>query len=210
MGHNQTEHDGFRQMTGRQQLVLDIGGVLATNISPVFWELVASYSNQPMPALYHKYKEGLSKRLWTGDVAEAAFWNWLCQAAEGLSEEQGKAFLVKSLQPLPALSELERWSAAADIHILSNHLDAWVEPILSGVRQYCRTVTISSSVGFRKPQRELFEHVNSLLPADSRILFIDDQQSNLEQGASMGWASLLADPEGLWTDKVDEWLSAAP
>lgn len=191
----------------RPQLVFDIGGVLATNLSPIFWELVAVHSNQPMQPLYRKYKDELSKNLWTGSVTEAAFWEWLCQAAEGLSEAQGKAYLAESLRPLPALSQLERWSHEADIHIMSNHLAAWVEPILAEARAYLRTVTISSSVGWSKPQRELFEHVALQLPAGSRVLFVDDQPSNLEQGASWGWSTLLADPEGLWTGKVDEWLS---
>lgn len=158
--------------------------------------------------MYRKYKEEQSKKLWTGGITEAAFWDWLCQAAKGLSEEQGKAYLKESLQPLPALRLLENWSLAADIHILSNHLSAWVEPILQDMRPFLRTVTISSAVGFRKPQRELFEHVGAQIPASSRILFIDDQPSNLEQAAACGWSTLLADPEGLWSGKVDEWLVA--
>lgn len=206
MGMNDSGFDEKQHKLRRPQLVFDIGGVLATNLSPVFWELVAAHSNQPMQRLYRKYKDELSKNLWTGGVTEAAFWEWLCQAAEGLSKTQGKVYLAESLRPLPALRQLERWSHWADIHIMSNHLVAWVEPILMEVRPYLRTVTISSSVGWRKPQRELFEHVASQLPADSSVLFVDDQPSNLEQGASWGWSTLLANPEGLWTGKVDEWL----
>ncbi|MCR2805099.1 HAD-IA family hydrolase [Paenibacillus soyae] len=203
------EGDGSVAAAARPQLVFDIGGVLATNISPLFWNLVANEAKRPVEQIYRPYKEEISGKLWTGEVTEAAFWEWLVQHAEGLSMDQGKAFLEESLVPLPALREVERWSMAADIHILSNHVETWIAPLISDVRPHLASVTISSLAGYRKPHREAFDIVAAKLRQNAPILFVDDQQRNLEAAETAGWATLLADPNGHWIGEVDAWLDAA-
>lgn len=193
--------------SSRPQLMLDIGGVLATNLSPRFWHEIAKHSELPMERLYAKYKAEISRGLWLGHWSEEQFWSWIGAEIPSVSALQGQAILKESLTPLPGLYELARWSRQADIHILSNHLVSWVQPILEIAQPYLTTVTISSQVGMRKPQTELYEYVRSLLPVSAPVLFIDDQDKNLRQGASIGWHTLLADSDGQWISKAGSWLA---
>ncbi|RJE86841.1 haloacid dehalogenase [Paenibacillus sp. 1011MAR3C5] len=190
----------------RPQLMMDIGGVLATNLSPRFWNEVARLAESPAERLYAKYKEEVSRGLWIGHWSEIQFWDWIASQAPSLSAAQGQTILMESLTPLPGLLELPKWSKQADIHILSNHLSAWVDPILEPVRPYLSTVTISSQVGMSKPHRELYDYASRLLPASAPVLFIDDQDKNLRQGATIGWHTLQADSEGHWIGDADRWL----
>lgn len=190
----------------RPQLMLDIGGVLATNLSPRFWNEVARQADCPVELLYAKYKKELSRGLWVGHFSELQFWNWISAQVPSVSAAQGQAILMESLTPLPGMLQLSEWSKHADIHILSNHLTAWVDPVLEPIRSFLSSVTISSQVGMSKPQMELYEYACSLLPPSAPVLFIDDQDKNLRQGAAVGWHTLQADPEGRWIDEANLWL----
>ncbi|MFF2888167.1 hypothetical protein [Paenibacillus sp. NPDC057967] len=202
------KNEGYSAASDRRpQLMLDIGGVLATNLSPRFWNEVAKHAESPVELLYAKYKEELSRGLWVGHWSEVQFWDWIGSQVPSLSAAHGQAILLESLTPLPGLLELPKWNKQADIHILSNHLSAWVDPILESVRPFLTTVTISSQVGMSKPQRELYDYASSLLPASAPVLFIDDQDKNLRQGAAVGWHTLQADSEGHWIGEADRWLA---
>ncbi|GKU78716.1 HAD family hydrolase [Paenibacillus sp. L3-i20] len=189
---------------GKLQLVLDIGGVLATNISPVFWDKVADHAQLSKETLYGSYKEQISKKLWRGHFTEVQFWEWLILQSGTITIEKGQSFLAESLLPLPAIDCIPRWSHYADIHILSNHIPSWVEPILSPIRPYLGFVIISSDIGLSKPEREAFNYVTNLLPNQSNILFVDDQIKNVMQAESIGWRTLIADPEGKWIEQIEK------
>ncbi|REK76595.1 HAD family hydrolase [Paenibacillus paeoniae] len=194
--------------TGRRpQLVLDIGGVLATNLSPRFWNEIATHAETPLEQLYANYKKEISRGLWIGRWSEAQFWEWISSRIPSINAEQGQAILMESLTPLPGLLAIDRWSKHADIHILSNHLAQWVQPILKPVQSCLTTVTISNQVGMSKPQPELYEYTCALLPVKAPVLFIDDQDKNLRQGAAVGWHTLQADHEGSWIGEADRWLA---
>jgi HAD superfamily hydrolase (TIGR01509 family) len=186
----------------RPQLVLDIGGVLATNLSPMLWQQLAAVSGIPETELYSVYKRQHSRRLWSGELTELQFWSWVCELVPAWTEQRGRELIGRCLQPLPALKQLAAWHRLADLHLLSNHLPIWVEPILAGHRERWSSVTISSEVGVSKPDPGIFEHVAAGLPAGSSVLFIDDQQHNLDQAATLGWQTLLADEQATWVDKV--------
>lgn len=186
----------------RPQLVLDIGGVLATNLSPLFWQLLTEKAAISEEALYANYKTQMSGSLWTGRISEDMFWAWLEQQTPHLSTEQARAFIHTSLQPLPALEKIQEWSLIADIHILSNHLPSWVEPIVNPIQPYLKSITISSEVGIRKPDPAIFKLLSAYFPPGSTVLFVDDQQKNIRQAASLGWRTLLADEDGRWISCV--------
>ncbi|WP_424765665.1 haloacid dehalogenase [Paenibacillus sp. sgz302251] len=186
----------------KPQLVLDIGGVLVTNLSPLFWQLLAAESHVSEEALYTEYKKELSEALWTGAISEEQFWAWVKERAPQLQMDRAPSMIDRCLQPLPAMEMLQEWSTLADIHLLSNHLPSWVEPIVKPNRKYWRSVTISSTTGFRKPHPEIYANVIPHLPEDSTILFVDDQDKNLRQAAMLGWHTLLADDAGVWISKV--------
>lgn len=186
----------------RPQLVLDIGGVLATNLSPLFWRLTAAEAAVSEEALYMAYKAQISELLWTGSISEEQFWSWLNEQAPLIEAKQARAFIDRSLQPLPALEKIAEWSLTADIHLLSNHLSAWVEPIVNPINKYVKSVTISSEIGLKKPLPDIYGRVSSHFPIDSVVLFVDDQPKNLRQAASLGWRTLLADEGGRWISRV--------
>lgn len=187
---------------GKPQLVLDIGGVLAANLSPGLWQLLARESAVTEQELYAAYKRELSERLWTGELSEEQFWSWMSGYVPGISMAAGRSYVVQSLKPLPALDMLQQWHEIADIHILSNHLPAWVEAVTQPNSRFWSSVTISSEVGFRKPHPAIFQRVSALLPLGSTPLFVDDQEKNIRQAASLGWRTLLADEKGDWTRRV--------
>lgn len=190
----------------RPQLILDIGGVLATNLSPQFWQLLAAEAGVTEESIYSPYKAQISEFLWTGELSEDQFWDWLNEQTPTVSTPQAKNFLADCLQQMPALSKIADWSQTADIHLLSNHLPTWVDPIINPIKEQVKSITISSSVGLRKPHPAIYELVSQQLPANSIVLFIDDQYKNLRQAELHGWRTLLADEDGYWISKVESLL----
>lgn len=186
----------------RPQLVLDIGGVLATNLSPLLWQLLAAEATVSEEALYSEYKQQISGRLWTGEISEEQFWIWVKKYTPLLSTERARAFIDRSLQPLPALARIAEWSTTADIHLLSNHLPAWVDPIVKPIKPYLKNITISSEAALIKPHPDIYARSASFIPPGSKVLFVDDQEKNIKQAASLGWQTLLADEDGKWISLV--------
>ncbi|MHA7963117.1 HAD family hydrolase [Paenibacillus sp. CAU 1782] len=200
----------FSQEYTMPQLVLDIGGVLATNLAPRFWRMIADASSLDQEQLYADYKKDIGPGLWRGTVSEDQFWEWLDGKTESIGAERYRAFLNECLVPLPALSMLAEWRLHADIHILSNHVQSWVLPLLEPFRASLGHVIISSAIGYEKPQPELFQTAAKLLPPGSPVLFVDDSPKNLLQAQQSGWHVLHADENGLWTKQVRQWLLNAP
>lgn len=187
---------------GKIQLVLDIGGVLATNLSPMLWRKLSAAGNADTEKLYTEYKQQLSSRLWTGQLTEPQFWQWLSERLPGVAEEEAKRCLRESFRLLPAADQLANWSKRADLHILSNHRSEWTNSLMAPVIGCFATTTISSDVGLRKPDPRIFDHVNRQLPHDAPVLFVDDHPANLEQAALHGWRTLHADEEGRWIKQI--------
>ncbi|WP_141500704.1 HAD-IA family hydrolase [Paenibacillus luteus] len=193
----------------RPQLVLDIGGVLATNLSPLFWQLLAAETVLSEEALYCEYKNQISSQLWTGEISEHDFWHWVSAYAPLLTQEHAKTMIDRSLQPLPALRKIAAWSKIADIHLLSNHLSGWVANIIQPIQPYLKSITISSQTALKKPDPAIFNKAAYHFPRESYILFIDDQSKNVAQAALHGWHTMLADEAGLWISLVQPLLEQA-
>ncbi|WP_169083003.1 HAD-IA family hydrolase [Paenibacillus sp. PL91] len=186
----------------KPQLVLDIGGVLATNLSPLFWELLAAEANVSEEVIYAVYKKQISERLWIGDLTEEQFWLWVKDYTPLLETKRARAFIDNSLQPLPALAKVAEWSEIADVHLLSNHLPGWVEPIVKPIKPYLKSITISSLAAVRKPHPDIYARTAAYFPTGSTALFVDDKSKNIKQAASLGWRTLLADEDGKWIPQV--------
>jgi len=186
----------------KPQLVLDIGGVLATNLSPLFWQLLATKAIISEEALYSEYKQQISERLWTGQITEEQFWEWITAFTPSLNHAQARSFIDRCLRPLPAIEEMSKWSTVADIHVLSNHLPSWVEPIITPIKPFLKSITISSEAAFQKPHPAIFDKVTAQLPPECFVLFVDDHPKNTKQAALHGWQTLLADEEGRWISHV--------
>jgi HAD superfamily hydrolase (TIGR01509 family) len=185
----------------RFQLILDIGGVLATNLTG-FWRDAAASAGIPYEELRALYKKDVREALWSGRMAESDFWNWL-NASFPLERETAYGLLKANLRPLPALARLPEWGRSADIHLLSNHRAEWIVPILEPVRPYIRSMTISSEAGCFKPHPDIYRLAASQLTGSGPALYVDDQVKNLAHASALGWQTLLADERGDWIGEVD-------
>jgi len=68
------------------------------------------------------------------------------------------------------------------------------------IRTHFDATFVSCELGFRKPERDFFEAVQSALPAGP-IAFWDDRQENLETAKACGWSAFLFNSaEGILAD----------
>lgn len=111
--------------------------------------------------------------------------------------------LSKHLQTMPAFERIPEWSHLADVHLISNHREEWLTPILKPLAPYLHSVTVSSNVGYCKPQAEIYELVQSKLDLNSPVTFVDDQQKNLKPAQDLRWNTVIADREGRWIERVE-------
>jgi FMN phosphatase YigB (HAD superfamily) len=194
-------------MNKRPQLILDIAGVLVSNLSPLFWKQIAALSEKvSYELLKERFKADLRVDFWSGRIAEEEFWEWLIQFCPTLNIKEARILLNNNLIALPALDHLTQWSQYADIHLLSNHRMEWLKPLLKSIEPHIQSCTISSEVGFCKPDIRIYEILNSLLNSSKPILFVDDQEKNLLPATKLGWSTLHADSQGNWIEHVTSYL----
>lgn len=192
-------------MTAKPQLVLDLAGVLVSNFSSEVWLKLSEGSEISFQDIREQFNE-IRKDLWTGKIKEEEFWGWLSQRMKQINKEQARELLIQSLEPLPGLNYLTEWSEIADIHIVSNHCKEWLEPILERVEPYTRSITISNQVGLSKPDIRIFQHVGKQFESGQTVVYIDDQEKNLNPVIELGWKTLLADKEHKWIEQVEPML----
>ncbi|UJF32900.1 HAD-IA family hydrolase [Paenibacillus hexagrammi] len=189
------------------QLVLDMGGVLITNLTPGMWEELAAGSHVTYAELRERYKQDLKHMLWTGELTLEQFWSWISQQCTAVDTAQMDGLVQKHLLKLPAWEHLEGWSERAELHILSNHRQEWIGPILAPIHELLSSITISSQSGCCKPYPDIYAAAASKLQTSAPVLFVDDQEKNLREAAKLGWMTLLADEAGEWIRRVDALLA---
>ena len=194
-------------MQNRPQLVFDIAGVLLSNISLRCWKEMIQESNLSAEQLKGHFG-GVKRQLWTGAMKEEEFWDTLRESYPELPISRARDILFDSIVPLPAAQYLERWSESADIHLLSNHCQEWIEPNLRSLRPFTKSVTISNQVGLCKPEMEIYQLVGTYLGDGEKVLFIDDQEKNLHAAQQLGWKTLLADEKEDWTQEVEAFITS--
>jgi putative hydrolase of the HAD superfamily len=188
-------------LTAKPQLILDIGGVLATNFSPLFWQELSATSGIPYDKIVD-YKKDIREKLWSGKITEEEFWTRLCVQFPSIEKAKAQVMLRSHIKPLPAMEEVPAWSRLADIHLVSNHRIEWIKPILNSIQDYVKSITISSQVGSCKPHPSIYAKVTSHLIPETYILYIDDQEKNFNEAHNLGWHTLLADEKGDWIQQV--------
>ncbi|MCP1134446.1 HAD-IA family hydrolase [Paenibacillus polysaccharolyticus] len=193
-------------MRDKPQLVLDIAGVLLSNMSLMCWKEMIQETNLSADQLKMHFGS-IKKQLWTGKMKEEEFWISLGEMFPELPIGRARDILFDSIVPLPAAGYLERWSKSADIHLLSNHCSEWIQPNLDSLSHYAKSVTISNQVGLCKPEIEIYQLVETHLAGGVDVLFIDDQEKNLHSAKHLGWKTLLADEEGKWTQEVESFIN---
>lgn len=185
----------------KPQLVLDIAGVIVTNLSPSYWEEIARSAEISYNTVKELFNQEARDALWTGRMSEQQFWEWLTLHCPTIETQYARQVVNKHLKVLPAIKHLEHWSQIADIHLLSNHRHEWLVDLLRPVEQYIQTTTISSEVGFCKPDISIYNLVNSRIKSGP-VIYVDDQEKNLNTAQHLGWITVIADQEGKWTDGI--------
>ncbi|AJS58870.1 HAD-IA family hydrolase [Paenibacillus sp. IHBB 10380] len=171
----------------KYQLILDIAGVIITNISPLFWNELAESAFVSSENLKTQFKQEIRKLLWTGKISEEDFWEWISKQCPLIEIHNAQTILVKHLKRLPAFNYVPNWSQVADIHLLSNH-------------------RIDSSIGYCKPDPESYEIVKSRLKTDLQVIFVDDQEKNMKPAKDLLWNTLIADKNGNWIKRLENIL----
>ena len=92
--------------------------------------------------------------------------------------------------------------------MLSNHRSEWLLPRLRKFKlEECfARVLVSDKVGAAKPDPAAFHPIVCSHVDCSRVLFVDDQQRNLETASRLGFKVLHATEEASWTQVVDNML----
>ncbi|UOQ46766.1 HAD-IA family hydrolase [Gracilibacillus caseinilyticus] len=187
------------------QLVLDVGGVLATDLDH-FWSELVKQAQVPYEAVRQKYRQDIREKLWQGHIEEHEFWNWLYKTFPTIEVDSLKEALANSLYTLEGMNHLNEWSRLADLHILSNHRSEWLLSLLDPIRPILHTITISSLVGAAKPDKTIYHHCMAQLPSDKTVLFVDNKQENLEPAKAIGWHTIHAKPDQHWINQVTDFL----
>ena len=80
---------------------------------------------------------------------------------------------------------------------LSNDLSEWSRKLRGrfALDKYIHGFVVSGDMGVRKPDRAIFEHLLSRLgTSPSEVMFVDDQQKNLDSAAVLGFETVLFRP----------------
>jgi len=194
-------------MAAKPQLVLDIAGVLVGNFFPVFWEELAPFAGGDGLKLRERFRREIRRELWTGQLPEQKFWEWLKVHCSGIDPAWARQRLEAAMRPLPAVGRLERWSRSAELHLLSNHCREWLAPVLGTIEPFVRSVTISNQVGCCKPEPAIYRLTEAHFGGGRNVLFVDDQEKNLEPAARLGRRTLLADEGGEWMEEAERFLA---
>jgi HAD superfamily hydrolase (TIGR01549 family) len=191
----------------KYQLILDVAGVIITNLSPGYWNDISKAAGISADDLKGRFKDEIREDFWTGKLAEDDFWQWLNKHCQAIDMKKAKITLHESLRPLPAFDCIAKWSEQADIHLLSNHRKEWIDPILEPIKKYTKSINISSSVGFCKPTLAIYNAVESNLQMNDQVMFVDDQEKNLKPAKSLGWNTLKADSMGEWIGTIERLIN---
>lgn len=189
-------------MKAKPQLVLDIAGVILTNLSTGFWQELPHIAGTSFETLKDKVNT-IRKDLWTGTMKEDDFWIWLKSQYPSIDKERAYILLQQTMLPLPAIRFLKHWSQVADIHLMSDHCKEWLEPYLEEIQDFTKSITISNQVGYCKPQLQIYEIVKQQIDNTGFVLYVDDQEKNLKPAQELRWRTLLADEQHKWIEKVE-------
>lgn len=191
----------------RPQLVLDVAGVIVTSLSSTFWEEITRNSETSFISIRSLFKQEVRGDLWTGRMSEQDFWNWLSKYCPEIKPQSARRLLSEHLRLLPSADYLSKWNQFSDIHLLSNHRHEWLLDLVEPIIPYLQTITISSQVGYCKPDPAIYEIVKSKINNNTTI-YVDDQEKNLDPARKLGWTTVIADEDGKWTEQITKLIQA--
>ena len=179
-------------------LLFDVGGVLLNNDFDRMFLRWAEHASCDVAALKQNLAlddmlDDMYVRFERGDIAEKAYFSHLkTLLGIAISDEQildgWNAFTIGEMPGISALLESagRKWPLYALTNINTAHLQFQSQRFAKVLSNF-RKVFASSTIGLRKPDPALFEHVVSAIgvPA-SRIMFFDDLPENIESARACG------------------------
>lgn len=198
---------------GQRILLLDVNNVLFAEPIPPILETIAAASDRSLDSVTRFYADTLRVPLWSGSIDEPRFWSALLTYAGVPVDPQAWGMRLRdAMKPLPAVRHVAEWAAATTIWLFSNQRSEWVESSLErlDLARFVDRSFVSSMLGGLKPDRALFAHVRDAWPGGAEsVLFVDDQQANLDVGRELGFQTLHADSAEQWISAVDRWARFA-
>lgn len=189
-------------------LILDAGGVLLSEPVPDTLQYATEGNGLSAEDCFAIYKENLYHDLWAGDLPAEEFWKKLAEDLEATrGPEEIEGFFLENLVLLPEAQRVPEWAKQSDLALLSNHLSAWLLPLLekADILKHFSQVWVSEETGKVKPQKEAFEQTEEWREQYQSHLFVDDIRDNYIAAESSGMNALLA--EAGWSTEVDAWLT---
>lgn len=201
-------------------LVFDFGNVLIELDYPGHFRLFQEYFGQAWPqgeypvsihAIIKEYEKGL--------VSDDRFiWQFQQLNPRISGYEVSKAWnkLIGTMKDA-TFTMLEELAKDYKLALLSNinslHL-RHIQRYLSHVRgidrfesSYFDWVFYSHKIRMRKPDKEIYAHVESVTEVKPQdILFVDDRTENIEQAKRQGWQAVWHNPEYAISEKIQDYL----
>jgi len=209
------------QLDQIQAIVLDLGGVIATDMGEALQALIEAYGSHmslSQGRLYDVWRP-LYTEASLGHIHPDELWRWLRRDIDLGSlppaQEEGE-FLSRICLREPSipqtLAELKKRYA---VGLLSNHVGRWARGLLErfGLSPLLDAVLISSDIGARKPAPVTYERACRLLGvAPDQAAYVGDEEEDLIGCQAVGMLAVFIPGEdsashvGLRIDKVSDLL----
>ncbi len=190
-------------------LVLDGEGVVFNSPIKQFLQRFSSDNQLDYAIVEQRWEEKYRQLAWTGNIDDPELWCGLANTR--VDAIRTSATLSTAYSPGPAAPHVIRWSQAVPVWLLSNHRSNWIIPKLQqfGIVDAFQRLLISDTTGFVKPDSAAFRQLLSdgLKPQD--ILFVDDQEKNLETARKHGMRTIHADHKRPWLQEIEQALGSA-
>jgi len=199
-----------QEQVDRDLAVLDVGGVLFTDVAANLIHNVAEATSRSEEAVIDVYQI-LARRLWCGLISTDQFWQALGHGlARDLDSSSWDEEGVRTQTPLLSQDCLDSLLAKCDVALLTNNRQEWLAPALkrAGLNGSFSPIVISSVEECMKPDAMIYARLESRLRRRyKRKLFVDDKPANLKPAEKLGYQVILADPKSDWERALTKWIS---
>lgn len=191
-------------LTGIENIVFDLGGVIINLNHELTWRAFKAHFPTNFTALHQQIKNNqLLERFETGKIESSTFTHFFIENSSMSHHEVIEAWNSMLLDlPDERIQLIKRLSKKYRLFLLSNTNEihySFIENMyhvkennnFSTLFEKCY---LSFQVGFRKPEKEIFEHLiktSNLNP--SKTLFIDDTAEHIVSAKSIGIKSVFLD-----------------
>lgn len=175
-------------------VIYSVGDDVTDLLCPFVEERGGTRDTSQIADLYHSAS--------LGEMSDSEFWRGVGLDPRLEDEYLQRHKLTDSLIDFLQAANARGW----EIWCLSNDLSQWSRKLRArfGLDEYFRGFVVSGDVGFRKPDRAIFDYlVEQLEVSPSRMVFVDDQRKNLDTAAALGFDTILFAPasHGLTDEK---------